>query len=165
MNLAMLALTLALSAPPDTFAIQADLQGLYDEISQATLQFVTPGDADQFHDVVFTPDWYMVDASGRHSWAEIRERLLHAPPPLAATQPIQKVSLVPGGAMTTVKEIRTRGIVDADGKYGKKGAPHTLTDTTLFKDSWVKVGDNWKFKSREQVGPTKTQVDVSDYTQ
>src|ERR1700742_916595 len=114
MNLAMLALTLALSAPPDMFTIQADLQGLYDEISQATLQFVTPGDADQFHDVVFTPDWYMVDTSGRHSWAEIRERLLHAPPPLAATQPIQKVSLVPGGAMTTVKEIRTRGIVDAE---------------------------------------------------
>ena len=52
-------------APPDTFAIQAELQGLYDEISQATLQFATASDVDQFHDVLYMPDWVFVDTTGQ----------------------------------------------------------------------------------------------------
>ena len=52
-TLAMLVLT----GPTNTFDIQAELQGNYDEISQATLQFVTPSDVDMFHDVLYTPDW------------------------------------------------------------------------------------------------------------
>ena len=40
----VLLLTLTLlnpRTPPDTFNVQAELQGLYDEISQVTLSFVT----------------------------------------------------------------------------------------------------------------------------
>ena|ERR1700722_8575390 len=166
MNLAMLVLTLALAAPPDLFLVQTDLQGLYDELSQASLQFVTPADADQFHEVLFTPDWTFVDAAGQsHTWPEMRDQILHAPPVTAATQPIQKVTLQPGGATVTVNEIRTRPFVDADGKYGKKGASHMMTTTTPFRDTWVQIGEQWKLKSRQQIGQPKQQVDVSDYTQ
>jgi hypothetical protein len=41
---------------PDTFDLQAELQGLYDEISQATLQFESESDVDLFHEVLYTPD-------------------------------------------------------------------------------------------------------------
>jgi hypothetical protein len=166
MHMIMLALTLTLApaAPPDLFSIQADLQGLYDEVSQASLQFETLEDANQFHEVLYTPDWVFVDASGQsHTWPQLRDQVLHAPPVTAATQPIQRLSLVPGGAVTTVNEVRTRAIVDEAGRYGRKGAPHMLTETTAFKDTWIQVGDQWKLKSRQQLGPPKVQVDVSDY--
>ena len=165
MHIVMFALALTLSGPPDPFEVQAEIQGLYDEISQAVLQFETPEDADQFHTVLYTPDWVFVDTSGQtHTWTQMRVQALHAAPVQAATQPIQKLSLVPGGAVATVNEIRTRAIVDEAGKYGRKGASHALTETTAFKDTWVQVGDHWKLKSRTQLGPPKVQVDVSDYS-
>ena len=61
-------LTLSLlnpKAPLDRFDVQAELQGLYDEISQATLQAVTASDLDEFHDVLYTPDWVFIDMAGR----------------------------------------------------------------------------------------------------
>jgi hypothetical protein len=165
MNIVALAIALTLSGPPDLFEVRTTIQGLYDEISQAVLQFETPEDADQFHSVVYTPDWVFVDTSGQtHSWPQMRDQVLHATPVQAATQPIQKLSLVPGGAVATVNEIRTRAIVDEEGKYGRKGASHSLTETTPFKDTWVQIGDQWKLKSRTQLGPPKVQVDVSDYS-
>jgi len=165
MNIVMLALALALSGPPDLFDVQTQIQGLYDEISQAILQFETPADADQFHEVLYTPDYVLIDPAGQtHTWRQLRDQVLHATPVEAATQPIQKLSLVPGGAVATVNEIRTRAIVDEAGKYGRKGASHSLTETTAFKDTWIQIGDQWKLKSRTQLGPPKVQVDVSDYS-
>ena len=49
----LIAAMLANGTPGDTFDIQAELQGLYDEISQATLQFMTTTDIDQFHAVIY----------------------------------------------------------------------------------------------------------------
>ena len=48
---AVLLLAAALFVPgasADNFVVQAELQGLYDEISQATLQFATASDVDEF---------------------------------------------------------------------------------------------------------------------
>ena len=60
--------------PTDRFAVRIELQALYDEISQATLQFVTESDIDEFHAVLYTQDWAIVDAKGqRRTWAELRE--------------------------------------------------------------------------------------------
>jgi hypothetical protein len=165
MTIVVLALTLASftpsSAPPDLFPLQAELQGLYDEISQATMQFVSPEDADQFHSVLYTPDWVFVDQSGnRQTWPQLRDQVLHAPPVESAVQPIQKLSLVPGGAVTTVNVSTTRGIVDDEGHYGRKGATHQITETTPFRDTWVQNGDQWKLQSRTQLGPPKIQVDL-----
>jgi hypothetical protein len=169
MNILTLALTLAsfapapapAPAPPDLFTIQAELQGLYDEISQATLQFVSIEDADQFHSVLYTPDWVFVDTAGqRQTWAQMHEQVLHAPQVESAVQPIQKLSLVPGGAVTTVNVSTTRGIVDEEGHYGRRGATHQITETTPFRDTWVQNGDQWKLQSRTQLGPPKIHVDL-----
>src|SRR5262249_9520283 len=63
------------TASLDPFSVRADLQGLYDEISQATLQFTSEADVDQFHGVLYTPDWVFVDASGeRREWGQLREQ-------------------------------------------------------------------------------------------
>jgi len=151
----------------DAFSVQAELQGLYDEISQATLQFVTGADIDQFHDVLYTADWSFVDASGaRHEWPQMRDqsiRSLEAPRMDAMLQPIQKLSLVPGGATVVVDVTTIRTIVDNEGRYGKKGASHTLTETTAFRDTWVVVSDSWKFQSRTQIGAPKVRVDKPQY--
>src|SRR5882757_2402426 len=88
--------------PTDDFAVQAELQGLYDEISQATLQFMSAADVDEFHDVLYTADWVFTDLAGhRQTWREIREdavRALSAPRLDSMTQPIRMVSIDAAGA-------------------------------------------------------------------
>jgi hypothetical protein len=151
------------SGAPDPFDVQSNLQGIYDELSQATMQFDTPADIDSFHHVFYTPDWVFVDAAGqRHSWAEMREhdvQALSGPRVDSMQQPIRKLSLVPDGATVTTKVTTVRTIVDQEGRYGRKGATHTLTESTVFRDAWVKSGESWKLKSREQVGKPAVSVD------
>jgi ketosteroid isomerase-like protein len=165
----ILLLALGLSQPntADLVSIQADLQGLYDEISQASLQFLTETDIDDFHDVMYTPDWVFVDAAGQeHTWAQQREQAvqaLTAPHHDPIVQSIQKLTLVPGGASILVNVTTVRTIVDDLGRYGAKGASHTLTETTPFRDTWIRDVDRWKVKSRQQVGQPKAVVDKPDY--
>ena len=81
----------------NVFSVQAELQGLYEQISQARLQFVTADDIDQFHEVLYAPEWVFIDAMGqRHPWSQIREeeiQALKAPTFDWMTQSIQKLSL------------------------------------------------------------------------
>ena len=59
--------------------MQLDLQGIYDEFSQAIMQFDAPSDIDTFHDVFYSPDWAFVDAAGvHHPWTEMREEAVKA---------------------------------------------------------------------------------------
>ena len=160
----LLAMALLIQATrPDTFDVQAELQGLYDEISQATLQFVTESDIDVFHDVLYTPDWVFVDATGHtQTWAQLRQsavQALSAPHPDSVTQPIQKLSLSAGGVTDVVQVITVRTIVDREGRYGQPGTSHTLTEKTTFRDRWIRVADKWKLKSREQIGRPRETVD------
>jgi len=163
----LLALSLLQPERPDTFSIRADLQGLYDEISQAMLQFVTEADVQEFHDVLYTPDWVFVDATGvRYSWQQVRPQaveLLKSPRAASIVQPIQKLTLQPNGAVVIVDVAVTRDIVDGDGRYGPRGASHSLTEITRFRDSWVKVSDKWKQTSREQVGKPRVLLDKTDH--
>src|SRR5258707_8625124 len=89
---------------PDALNAQAELQGLYDEISHATLQFATESDVDLFHDVIYTSDWVLVDQTGqRETWPQVRARVVQAlmPPRLDwMMQPIQKLALAPGRAVS-----------------------------------------------------------------
>jgi hypothetical protein len=164
MEVLLLALTLQHPGPvPDMFEVQTELQGLYDEISQATLQFMTESDVDLFHDVLYTPDWTFVDAMGhRQAWAQVREQAiqaLSAPSLDSMIQPIQQVSLGPAGATVVVNATTVRSIVDTDGRYGRQGASHSLTETTAFRDEWVRVSDEWKLKSRTQINEPIVSVD------
>jgi len=97
---------LAPISPHDEFSVWAELQGLYDEISQATQQFETASDVDLIHDVLYTSDWVFFDATGqRHSWLQVREeavRTLESPRVDSITQSIQTLSLVPTGATVRV---------------------------------------------------------------
>jgi hypothetical protein len=162
----VLLLTIALlipATPPDTFDVQAELQGLYDEISQATLQFTTESDVDLFHEVLYTPDWVFVDATGHaQTWPQVRERAisaLSAPPMASMIQSIQKLLLAPDSATVVLNMTTVHTIVDAEGRYGRPGASHTLTETTAFRDRWVRVSDKWKLKSRVQIGRPRVSVD------
>jgi hypothetical protein len=163
----LLALTLLTPGPPPAaFEVQMALQGLYDEISQAMLAFESASDVDLFHDVLCTPDWVFVDATGqKQTWPQARERAiraLSAPTPDAMIQPIQKLSLIPDGATVVVKVTTVRTIVDTDGRYGRPGKSHTLTETTVYRDGWVRTADAWKLKSREQIGGPTVSVDKTE---
>jgi ketosteroid isomerase-like protein len=159
----LLVMALVAGPAPDTFDVQAELQGLYDEISQATLQFVTPSDVDQFHEVLYTSDWVFVDATGqKRNWSQMREgaiQALSAPPLGSMSQPIRKLSVDPEGVTVMVDLTTVRTIVDHEGRYGKAEASHTLTETTVFRDRWVRVSGEWKLKSREQIGQPIESVD------
>ena len=76
---------------------------------------------------------------------------------------IQKLSLVRDGAVAIVNYTAVKPIVDDEGRYGRKGASHTISETTAFRDTWVKTGDTWKLKSREQIGQPKVSVDKTLY--
>jgi hypothetical protein len=158
-------LAMVLAGPTNTFDIQAELQGDYDEISQATLQFVTPSDVDMFHDVLYTPDWVFVDPAGHtQTWPQARERAiqaLSAPPPDSMRQSIQKLSVVSDGVIVVVNMTIARTVVDAEGRYGRQGVSHMLTESTTFRDKWVKVGGAWLQKSREQIGGPTVSADKS----
>jgi len=161
------ALGLLQASSPDAFDVQADLQGRYAEISQATLQFATEQDVDDFHEVMYTPDWAVTDVAGqRHEWAQLRAEALQAltaPRLDAMVQSIQTLSLTASGATTVVNITTVRTEIDAEGRYGAKGATHRLNETTSYRDTWVRVGDGWKLKAREQLHLHKVQVDKPDY--
>jgi hypothetical protein len=154
------------SASPDPFLLQAQVQGLYDEMSQAALQFGTESDIDDFYGALYTSDWSMTDAKGQqHTWPEVRQQevaALSQPKSDALRQAIQKFSLVPGGASVIVLRTDVRNIVDNEGKYGPVGKAHVIAEQTLFHDEWVGEGEHWKLKSRQQEGPTKILVDKTD---
>ena len=151
------------AAARNTVAVQAELQSLYDEDSAAALQFFTPQDVDDFHSVFCTQDWFFLDAAGhRHAWSEMREQVakqLTEPHALSIAQPINRVSLRQSGAIVVVTATTVRGITDDEGRYGKKGARHTLTESTKYRDTWVQDGNGWKQQSREQIGRSSQRVD------
>jgi len=151
------------ASAPNTFDMQSDLQGIYDELSQAAMQFGGPEDIDSFHTVFYTPDWTFVDAEGhQHPWSEKRAEAVQAlnqPRADSIQQTIQKLSTAPDGVTATTKLTVVRTVLDDEGKYGKKGATHTLTESTSFRDAWVKSGESWKLKSREQIGKPIVSVD------
>jgi hypothetical protein len=161
----LLFLTLAVAQPAthDAFSVRTDLQGLYDEISQTTLQFETPDDVDALHDVLYTSDWTFTDSSGqRHDWAEVRQQSIQRlvdDRPEWITATIQKVSLTPTGASVVVNVTTARTILDEAGQYGRKGASHTITETTVFRDEWTETGPNWRWTARQQLGQPKVVVD------
>jgi hypothetical protein len=152
--------------PTDKFEVQFELQALYDEISQATLQFDTATDIDDLHAVLYTPDWTFTDAAGHtKTWADLRPsavEALSAPRPDSIVQPIAKLTSAAAGTTVIVKVITVHSIVDHEGRFGRKDAAHTLTNTTTFRDRWVRVSDAWKLKSREQIGQPTESVDKQE---
>ena len=62
-------------------------------------------------------------------------------------------------ATVLVNVTTVRTVIDNDGQYGSKGRSHTLAETAVYRDGWVRVGDEWRLKSREQVGQPKVVVD------
>jgi hypothetical protein len=153
--------------PPDAFDVRTELQGLYDEISQATLQFMTESDIDLLHDALYTPDWVFVnETGGKQTWSQMRGLAVHAlsePRPDSMIQAIQKVSLGPDDATVVVDMTTVRTIVDDKGRYGRPGASHTLAETTVLRDSWIRIADEWKLKSREQIGKPTASVDKTEW--
>jgi len=147
----------------DSFVVQAELQSLYDEESAAALQFFTTQDIDDFHGVFCTDNWFFLDAAGqRHTWSDMRgqaAKLLAEPRATSISQPISKLSTTRDGAVALVTVTTVRDVVDDEGRYGRKGARHTLTESTRYKDTWVQVGDGWKQQSREQIGRASQRVD------
>lgn len=160
------ALAVPSAAPRNAFDVQTQLQGLYDEITDGTLQFLTPADVDLFHDMLYAPGFVFIDAAGQvHKWQAIREQqvaALGAPLPDAATQVIRKLTLVHDGAIAAVTMTTVRTVVDDEGRYGRKGASHTVTEITPFRDQWARVDDAWKLLSRTQTGRMTVAVDKDE---
>ena len=134
--LTILVLTAALSqsAKIDQFSTQADIQGLYEDIRQMQSQSTTATDVDTLHDVLYTQDWTFVDKSGQsHPWTEMRLKLIDAlahKPVDAFYQPIKKMSVSSDGRTATVTIVENK---------------------TTYRDTWVKSGESWKMKTRQQL--------------
>jgi hypothetical protein len=148
---------------PEVLSVRADLQGLYDEISQAGFQFESGTDVDLFHDVLYTPDWMFVNAAGQpHGWSQEREQViqsLNARPYASMIQALEKLSLIAGGATADVTVTTVRTIVDEPGRYGRKGETRTLVETTMFRDAWVNAAGEWKLRARRQIGQPKVVIE------
>ena len=159
----LLALALAPAGPqkPDTFTAQIKLQGLYDEIGEA-ITHATPAaqGVETLRTVLYTPDWEFIDASGRHqSWQQASaasEATFHATPFDAIRHAIQRLTLKGDEATVVVKVT-----VETDQSHVDAHAtqmPQFRDQTMTFRDTWVRSGDTWKMKSREQVGKPETHA-------
>jgi osmotically-inducible protein OsmY len=161
--LMLVMLGLLQSAPQDVFLSRCDLQGVYDEVAQATLASRTAKDIDMFHDVFYTPGWVFIDGEGnRHTWNELRAPTIDAAANQSFTimrQAIQEITLIPDGATALINFITIRDVVDNDGKYGPIGASHRLAEVTAMRDTWIKTAISWKLQVREQLGGTRVFVD------
>ena len=122
-----------------TFGVQTELQGLYGEISQTRVQATgattTANDIDALHETLFTHDWTFVDKSGHsQTWTDLRQNEIDAssqpPSHEVLYQAIRKLSLSPDGCTATV----------------------TVPDNrTTYEDTWVKIGESWKMKTRREL--------------
>jgi hypothetical protein len=164
MPLITLVLAAALQATPqDRYTVAGDLQAMYDELTQTTLSALTPEEVDDYHSVFFTPDWTFTDRAGvHHTWPEMRDQAIRT----AAAQPfenardvIRKMFVKGDRDVAEVTSITVRNITDSEGKYGSRGATHTIAEATPMRDSWVRTPTGWKLQSREQVGEPKVFVD------
>jgi hypothetical protein len=139
----------------DTFAVRPALQGLYDEMSQATLQFMTASEIDDLQAMLTTPDWVFVDESGRrYHWPQMRKDAIHpliVPRPDSITQTIGKLSLEGGVVTALINRTTVRSIADEAGRPAGGGACAVAALTT-FRDRWIRVGGEWKLQSRQQIG-------------
>lgn len=133
MTTLLLAAGLLLPGHVDTAAVQSDLQGLYEEINQTKVQAIS-ADIDDLYATVYTGDWTMVDKKGQsHALAEARQKDLDAlqqPHHEVLYQPIKKMVLSSDGCTATVT------IAD---------------DRATYKDTWVKIGESWKMKTRQEL--------------
>jgi hypothetical protein len=147
-----------------TFDTEMELQGLYDEISEITVPALTEEDMNVFFDVVYAPDWVFVDAAGRKlTRTELSTRDAQSPEPDAVIDRIDKVLPAAGGVTTLITAITVHTFVDTQGRYGRPGASHTLTEVTRYRDRWVRGAVGWKMQSREQAGPTRAVLDKPEW--
>ena len=152
-----------------TLDLEVDLQATYDEMSQVYAPAMLDSDVALFRDILYTPDWVYVDASGKKlTRAEALAREVEQGPADSLIQRIEKLAMVsPDMASATVAATSIRAIVDTAGRYGRRaGEPHTLTSVTIYRDVWVRDSTTgaWKMKSREQMATLKTRVDDPDST-
>ena len=153
-----------------SFAVRTDLRGLYDEMSQASIQIGT-AEIDDLHEVLCISDWVFIDMDGRrHDWREMREGVIRLGEEQALDsmeQTIQQLVLVPGGATVIVKATAVRNVpadptaFDDLAQSAQWHDTRQLTETTFFRDSWVETPDAWKLKSREQLTPAKASAGSS----
>ncbi len=147
-----------------TFDTEMELQGIYDEISEISVPALTHEDMNVLSDVIYAPDWVFVDAAGRKlTRAELDARDAQSPEPDAVIERIEKVSPGAGGVTTLITAISVHTFADAQGRYGRPGATHTLTEITPYRDRWARSATGWKMTSREQAGPTKTVLDKPEW--
>jgi hypothetical protein len=148
------------------FALQAQLLGLYEEIAEGATHSTADDSEAPLTEVLYTPDWVFIDASGQHqSLAEARSATasaLHSMPFETITHTIQKLTASEDQVTVIVKIAIAMAPpnVDREAKMvGKTTSWKLLPDlplprveTTMFRDTWVKAGDSWKMKSREEIG-------------
>jgi hypothetical protein len=84
--------------------------------------------------VLYTQDWTFVDKSGQsHSWTDVRQKQVDAlghKTDDAYYQPIKKLSVSADGQTATVTIVENK---------------------TTYKDTWVRSGESWKMKTRQQL--------------
>jgi hypothetical protein len=147
-----------------TFVTEMELQGIYDEISEISVPALTAEDMSTLLDVVYTPDWVLVDSAGRRlSLADLSARDATSPEPDAVIERIERVLPGAGFVTTHIAAISVHSFVDTTGRYGPPGATHTLTEITPYRDRWVRISGEWRMKSREQAGRTKTALDKPEW--
>jgi hypothetical protein len=167
----MLAMLLALAcvgcdiSQQATFQLRVQLQALYEEMAESVIHLTAAGSSASASAVLYTPDWVFVDASGqRQSLDQARSETgaLRRSPFDTITHSIQKLT-VSGDQVTVIVKVAVAvGRADTDqqaaamgrltGWQELPGFKLPSVETTTFRDTWVKAGDSWKMKSREQLG-------------
>jgi hypothetical protein len=168
---ALLTLFLLQVQPPVTDRATAlgDLQAMYEQLSQSVIaaQSSTLTDptvnADMIHESVDSPTCTFVDAGGAaRQWADVRPAVvqeLKAEPYDSLNATVRSLSLHGDRAVVDVVIEGSRTLVDTGGRYGPKGATHTLTEDRYGRDTWVMTDGDWRRVKHEVSHPPRELVD------
>src|ERR1022692_3778885 len=112
MMLLALALAPAKSDKPDKLTLQAQVQGLYEEISEAIMH-ATPAEqgVDALHSVLYTPDWEFIDDTGQHqTWQQASAAAAFHPIPFNPIVHVIQKFTINGDTVTVLVQV----VVDTD---------------------------------------------------
>jgi hypothetical protein len=150
----LMVLALAPAGSQETFDLQTTLQGLYEEMAEGVLHSTSEAPAMAVSATLCTPDWVFIDLAGqRQSWPQARTAtatVLRTAPFAPITHAIQKLSV--DGEQVTVIVTVTVEVEGPDATWQSPDRTPPRNEATTFRDTWVRVGDQWKMKAREQLG-------------
>jgi len=160
--LLILAAALTLQTHPlaelSTDQIRRELNALYQRAGAAYVAARTIDDMEAARDWLDTPDCRYRDyGQPFRTWAGMRPFVIMGlqTPIKAFSTHIDKIDVdVPTNTVITTTTVKgVAHLIDAEGRFGARGAAHDVETTATILDTWVRTSSQWRRKVHDKIAP------------